>query len=132
MAPSIRVRVPKPAPGSYNPDRPLARNMSLLHQVKHFRELEKRLPPGQQTGMDFGAIKTEGDSGSYTGTLTAVLREHQYQKLIERKYTVGLNPHEEIALRDLTNELSGLDEPFYRPLIERLKARMYNRESKPR
>jgi hypothetical protein len=71
MAPSNRIRVPKPARSSYNPNRPLAKNTLLLHQVKHFRELEKNLPPEQQTGMAFDSIQTEAQAGEYIQKLTA-------------------------------------------------------------
>jgi hypothetical protein len=39
------IRVPKPNPKSYNPDRPLEKNTLLLNQIRHFLELEKTLPP---------------------------------------------------------------------------------------
>jgi hypothetical protein len=118
------ILVPEPAPSSFNPDRPLEYNTLLQYQVMYFREVEKQLPPEQQTGIDLDSIRTEGESSAYVGMLTATLREREYQQLIEKKYTVGLNLQDEIALRDLTNELYALDEPFYRPLIDRLKSRV--------
>jgi hypothetical protein len=120
-----QILVPEPAPQSFNPDRLLKQNTLLRYQVVYFRELEKQLPPEQQTGMDFNSIKTEAESSRYVGLLTVAMREREYQELVEKKYSVGLSLQDETALRDLTNELSVLDESFYRPLIESLKSRVY-------
>ena len=73
MANSNIVRVPKPAPGSFNPQRPVAKNSLLTNQIEHFRKLEKEMPPERQTGMDFSSIKTEGDAGEYIRKMTAIL-----------------------------------------------------------
>jgi hypothetical protein len=48
-------------------------------------------------------------------------KEHRYQELIERKYLDGrLSVQDETSLRALTEELSAVDEPYYRPLINSL------------
>jgi hypothetical protein len=121
------VYYPKPSIASFSTGRLIKTNDLLKNQIAQFRELEKQLPPELQTGIDTEGITTEGESSSYVARLTAVLREREYQKLIEKKYTVGLSPQDEIALRDLTNEFSALDEPFYSPLLKRLKSKMHTR-----
>jgi hypothetical protein len=72
--PSNVVRVPKPAASSFNKNRPISKNKLIENQVKHFREVEKTLPPEQQTGMDFDKIATEGQAAEYIGKLTKFLR----------------------------------------------------------
>jgi len=67
------VVVPKPARGSYNPNRPLAKNTLLLNQVRHFQEVEDRLPPDQRTGHDPKKIRTEGQAAAYLKKMTTLL-----------------------------------------------------------
>ena len=65
------VNVPKTPPGAYNPGRLIS---SLIqHQVQHFREVEKSLPPEQQTHIDIGEIETEGQAAAYIQQVTARL-----------------------------------------------------------
>jgi hypothetical protein len=71
--PSNVVQVPKPSPNSFNKNRPLTKNLLILNQVKHFREVEKTLPPEQQTRIDVDAIQTEGQAAEYIRKLTKVL-----------------------------------------------------------
>jgi hypothetical protein len=71
--PSNVIRVPKPAKSSYNTNRPLSKNTLLQNQVNHFREVEKTLPPEQQTGMDFKEITTEAHAAEYVRKMTAIL-----------------------------------------------------------
>jgi hypothetical protein len=61
MARSKRIiEVPHPAPGSFNPDRPLRLNTLLLNQVKHFQEIER-------------SRMTEGQASEYIQRMTALL-----------------------------------------------------------
>jgi len=71
--PSRVINVPKPAKGSYNHHRLLSKNLLILNQVKHFHEVEKTLPPEQQSGMNVADIKTEGQAAEYIRRITAVL-----------------------------------------------------------
>ncbi len=71
--PSNKIVVPRADAGSFNPHRPLAKNLLLLHQVEHFQAMEKKLPPEQQTGVDPKTIKTEGDASEYIRKMTARL-----------------------------------------------------------
>jgi hypothetical protein len=73
MNPSNRIRIPKAARSSYNPNRPLEKNTLLLNQVRHFREVEKKLSPEQQSGVNFDSIKTEAQAAEYIQKLTSVL-----------------------------------------------------------
>jgi hypothetical protein len=66
------IKIPRPQPNSYNPNRPLAKNTLLLHQVKHFLEAEKKLPPDQRTGVRLEDIRTEGDAAAYVAKVTAI------------------------------------------------------------
>jgi hypothetical protein len=67
------IVVPKPAPGSYDPNRPLSKNTLLLHQVRHFQEVEQRLPEEEQTGHAPESITTEGQAAEYLRKMTAKL-----------------------------------------------------------
>jgi len=71
--PSNVVNVPKPAAGSFNKHRLIEKNTLLQHQLQHFREVEKTLPPEQQTGMNPDDIKTEGQLAEYISKLTRFL-----------------------------------------------------------
>ena len=51
-------------------------------------------------------------------------KETRYGQLVNRKYEMGLAQHEEEELLTLYDELARLDEPFYRPLIQNLEARL--------
>jgi hypothetical protein len=70
MAEHPVIRVPKPARSSYQPHRPLSKNTLLQNQVKHFRELEKDLPPEHQTGIPLESIETEGQAAEYIRRMT--------------------------------------------------------------
>ena len=74
------VIVPRPARGSYNPKRLLAKNTLLQNQVNHFRGLEKALPADQQTGHDPQKIRTEGEAAEYLRKMTALLHPQGKQK----------------------------------------------------
>jgi hypothetical protein len=69
------VRVPKPARSSYQPHRLLAKNVLLQSQVKHFREMEKQLPPEHQSGIDSEKIQTEGEAADYIRRVTQKLHQ---------------------------------------------------------
>jgi hypothetical protein len=71
------IRVPKPPRSSYQPHRPLSKNTLLLNQVKHFREVEKGLPPEHQSGMAHEEIATEGQAAEYIRRITEKLHRHQ-------------------------------------------------------
>jgi len=66
------VKIPRPKPSSYNPNRPLVKNTLLLHQVKHFLEAEKKLPPEQRTGAKLEDVRTEADAAEYVRKVTAI------------------------------------------------------------
>jgi hypothetical protein len=72
-SPSNQIQVPKPSPGSFNMERPLAKNSLLLNQVKHFLKIEKKLPPDQRTGTDPKSIRTEGQAAEYIRKMTKKL-----------------------------------------------------------
>jgi hypothetical protein len=67
------IHVPKAARSSFNKDRPLAKNLLILNQVKHFRAIEQNLPPDRQTGIDPKSITTEGRAAEYIRAMTTVL-----------------------------------------------------------
>ena len=52
----------------------------------------------------------------------------QYQRLVNKKYVNGLSSEEENELARLFSILEKADEPFYRPIIERLKLMLGNEE----
>jgi hypothetical protein len=67
------IRVPKTARSSYQPHRPLHKNALLQNQVKHFREIEKDLPPEHQSGIPIESIETEGHAAEYIRHITGKL-----------------------------------------------------------
>ncbi len=74
-APDNIIRVPKPDRRAYDPERPLNRNSLIQAQVRHFEEAEKNLPPELQTGIEVGAIKTEGEASQYIRKVTEAIHE---------------------------------------------------------
>jgi hypothetical protein len=80
MAQPPVIRVPKPAHSSYQPHRPLSKNTLILNQVKHFRELEKDLPPKDQSGLFESLLAegaTEGQAAEYIRHVTKKLLHPQ-------------------------------------------------------
>ena len=71
--PSNLIRVPKPSRGSFNMQRPLAKNSLLMNQVTHLQELEKTRPPEKRTGTDPKSVTTEGSAAEYIRKMTAIL-----------------------------------------------------------
>jgi hypothetical protein len=71
--PPEEIKVPKPARSSYNPNRPLDKNTLLENQVKHFKELEAKLPAAEQTGTPLTAIQTEAQASAYVQKMTTIL-----------------------------------------------------------
>jgi hypothetical protein len=69
------IDVPRPEAGSYNPNRPLARNHLLLNQVRHFRMVEEGLPPEKRTGIKTEAVTTEGEAAEYIRKMTQTLHQ---------------------------------------------------------
>jgi hypothetical protein len=67
------VKIPQPSKDSYNPNRPLSKNTLLANQVRHFIEIEKKLPREKQTGMDHKLIETELQASEYVERMTAIL-----------------------------------------------------------
>lgn len=65
------VKVPKPDPKSYNPDRPIT---SLVqNQLFHLRVTELSLPEHHRSGMDLYSITTEAKAAKYIAHLTGKL-----------------------------------------------------------
>jgi hypothetical protein len=63
------IKVPKPAKGSFNKDRPVS---DLIRaQLRHWHEAEKKLPHHHRTGRNIEEIKTEGEASEYLKTVTA-------------------------------------------------------------
>jgi hypothetical protein len=75
-SPSNIVRVPKPSKNAFNPHRLLAKNTLMLNQVKHFHDLELKLPQEQRTGIDFTTILTEGQASQYIRKMTHIMHPH--------------------------------------------------------
>lgn len=69
------IKVPKPSPSAFHPDRPLDRNLLVQSQVAHFREAELQLPGYLRTGVDMASIKTEGDASRYIRQVTRAIHQ---------------------------------------------------------
>lgn len=66
-----KINVPKPAKGSFNPDRPISD--LLRSQLRHLHEVEKRMPHLHRTGRNVEEIKTEKEASDYIAKVTARL-----------------------------------------------------------
>ncbi len=71
LHPRGRIKVPRPAAGSFHMHRPVSD--LLRRQVEHFHEVETRLPPDRQTGTDIAKISMEYEAADYIGKVTAAL-----------------------------------------------------------
>jgi hypothetical protein len=71
LHPRGKIKVPRPAPGSFHKHRPLSD--LLRRQVEHFREAERQLPLDRQTGIQIGSIRLEHEAAAYIGKVTAAL-----------------------------------------------------------
>jgi hypothetical protein len=69
------IKVPKPSPGAFNPDRELDKNALVRAQVEHFREAELGLPEDLRTGIDVATIRTEGEASQYIAAVTRAIHE---------------------------------------------------------
>jgi len=81
------VRVPRPSPASFNPDRPLSGNTLLQAQVRHFHALDQQLPADQRTGIPLTEIQTEGQAAAYIRRITALVHPHATRRERVRKAT---------------------------------------------
>jgi hypothetical protein len=74
--PSKIINVPKPEPGSYNPNRPAG--LLLRSQATHIREaLLKHLEElAAVVAIDPKSLKTEGDVSAYVHRATSILHRH--------------------------------------------------------
>ena len=72
MPPEL-IKVPKPPRSSFNPNRPLSKNTLLENQVKHFQEVEDKLPLEERSGILHEAILTEAHASEYVQKMTAIL-----------------------------------------------------------
>jgi hypothetical protein len=66
-----KIKVPKPAPASFHKHRPISD--LLKNQIRHFSEVEMKLPAQQRTGIDVDSIKTEHEAAAYIRKVTAAL-----------------------------------------------------------
>src|SRR4051794_30864560 len=67
------IPVPRTPKSAMNKDRVLSYQGLLWHQIRHFREVEQKLPAAQQSGIDVEAIRTEGQAAEYIRHLTSQL-----------------------------------------------------------
>src|SRR5215471_2887537 len=66
-----KVKVPRPAPGSFHKHRPISD--LLKTQIEHFHEVEMTWPEEKRTGTDCHSIKTEHEAAAYLKKMTAIL-----------------------------------------------------------
>lgn len=77
-----KIKVPKPAPGSFNKHRPIS---DLLRwQLKHMHEIEMRLPFEHRSGVNHHEIKTEHEASVYIRKVTAKIREGVHLRYVVR------------------------------------------------
>ena len=65
------IKVPKPAQGSFNKNRPVS--ALLRNQILHMHEVERKFPPSRHSGVYINEIKTEGEAAAYMQKVTARL-----------------------------------------------------------
>ena len=65
------IKVPKPAQGSFNKNRPVS--ALLRNQILHLQEVERKFPPSRHSGIYINEIKTEGEAADYIKKVTARL-----------------------------------------------------------
>jgi hypothetical protein len=68
------IKVPKPA-STFNPHRPLRKNPLISAQVLHFQAAEKELAPELRSGIDVGALETEGQASEYIRKVTRAIHK---------------------------------------------------------
>jgi hypothetical protein len=76
-----KIRILKPAPGSFNKHRPISQ--LLKSQIEHLQESEKQLPPEQRSGVQLGEIKTETQAAEYVREVTAKLHSRHKIKILQ-------------------------------------------------
>jgi|HubBroStandDraft_5_1064220.scaffolds.fasta_scaffold1572527_1 hypothetical protein len=74
--PANVIQVPRPAPGSFNQDRPAGK--LLISQTQHIREaLIKHLEEvARVLAVDIRSLRTEGEVSDYVRQATAILHPH--------------------------------------------------------
>src|SRR5882724_3568788 len=77
----MRIVVPKPLEGSFNPLRKISD--LVKSQVLHMREVEKRLPLHEQTGQNVEEITTEAEASEYIRKITEKLHGSDKGKVLE-------------------------------------------------
>ena len=65
------IKVPKPAQGSFNKNRPVS--ALLRNQILHMHEVERKFPPSRHSGVYINEIRTEGEAADYIQKVTARL-----------------------------------------------------------
>ena len=83
LHPNGKIKVPRPAPGSFHKHRPLSD--LLRRQVEHFREAETHLPADQRTGIDILSIRLEHEAAAYIGKVTAALHKNAVATTLRKK-----------------------------------------------
>jgi hypothetical protein len=75
------VRIPRPAPGSFNKNRPAGKLLQtqVVHLqkalVKHHAEVVALL------AIDLSELRTEGEVGEYAKKITAILHHHHAKRI---------------------------------------------------
>jgi len=75
MAKGPVIKVQRAPKSSYQGHRELAKNCLLHNQVKHFLEVEKRLPAEHRSGMRPEEIDTEAKAGEFIRRMTEKIHE---------------------------------------------------------
>lgn len=71
--PTNVIHVPRPQAGVFNKHRKLDKDSLILHQVRHFKKIERRLPKHQKTGIPLRSIRTEAHAADYLQKMMAIL-----------------------------------------------------------
>ena len=82
------IKVPHPAKGSLNPDRPAS--SLLLAQVVHLHEAEKNLPLRYRSERYIKAVRTEGEAANYIREVTEAIHS-AHEEARRPKFAVRRN-----------------------------------------
>ena len=83
MIPTNVIQVPKPAPASFNTNRPAGK--LLTSQTRHIREaLIKHLEEvAKVLAIDIRSLRTEGEVSDYVRQATAILHPHGAKRRVK-------------------------------------------------
>jgi hypothetical protein len=94
------VKVPRPDPKSYNPDRPITG--LVQNQLLHLSVAERHLPEHHRSGIDPYSVNTEAKAAKYVAHLTAKLHAVGKKKSRSKKQSAKVHQGGEVKRKNPT------------------------------